>query len=106
MAQKIERVYRDRKLTDEEAAKYTELRRRIEEEFPPLEPRPRIVDGPFSQTLRRAILESGRSVEEIGREAGLPPALIERYLSGEQDLRMETADRLAQTLGLHLAVVP
>ena len=39
---------------------------------------------------------------EIGRRAGVSPIVISRFVSGERDLRMATADRLAAVLGLRL----
>jgi len=109
MAKKLDRVYRDRHLTPEEAARDAEIRRNVVEEYPPS--RPTGADNllalerqsSLSGLLKRTIRESGRSVEEIASDAGLPTALVIRFLSGERDIHMATADKLAESLGLKLA---
>ncbi len=99
---KIERVIRSSRLTPEEVAKDTEIRRRVEQEFPPARPGTRAVSGSLSQGLRVAIQKSGRSVYQISKEANVSQIVISRFLSGERDIRMETADRLADVLGLKI----
>jgi plasmid maintenance system antidote protein VapI len=49
------------------------------------------------------IRESGKSVEEVARDAGIAPIVISGFLSGQRDIRMTTADKLADVLGLMLA---
>ena len=56
----------------------------------------------LSGALRKAIRDSGKSVYQIGKEANVSQIVISRFLSGERDIRMATADRLAQSLGLIL----
>jgi plasmid maintenance system antidote protein VapI len=56
----------------------------------------------LSELLRRSIRESGRSVEEIVGDAGVSPIVIARFVSGERDIHMATADRLARSLGLEV----
>jgi len=52
--------------------------------------------------LRRSIRESGRTFDEIGTSAGVSPIVITRFVSGERDIHMATADRLARSLGLEV----
>lgn len=103
MVKKFERVYRNRKLTPEEAARANEIRRKVMEEFPPLSSAktPRL--DSLSEELREAIRASDRSVRQIADDAGLSDVLLSRFLSGERDIRMATADKLAETLGLKLS---
>src|SRR3954447_1740817 len=53
-------------------------------------------------TLREFIRQSGLSTYALGRDAEVDPGAIQRFLSGERDLRLETAARIAATLGLDL----
>ena len=97
----VKRVMRTRKLTPEEVARDRDIRRRVQEEFPPTGPSE---DAPHSLSgaLKKAIRDSGKSVYQIGKEANVSQIVISRFLSGERDIRMATADRLAQSLGLML----
>jgi hypothetical protein len=99
---KLERVIRTRRLTPEEVANDAEIRRRVEEEFPPALPSPHAGTGTLSKALRDAIRGSDKSVYQIAKAAGAPQIVVSRFLSGERDIRMETADRLAELLGLKL----
>jgi plasmid maintenance system antidote protein VapI len=63
------------------------------------------VPGAFSQALRDTIQSSDRSVDQIAQDAGVSPVVVSRFVSGERDIRMATADKLAEALGLRLALV-
>ena len=103
MAQRgFDRIFRTRKLTPEEVARDREIRRKVEEEFPPAEPRVRAGPQALSEALRRAIRESDKSAYQIAQEAGVSQIVVSRFLSGERDIRMATADRLAEVLGITL----
>jgi ribosome-binding protein aMBF1 (putative translation factor) len=97
---KVERVIRTRRLTAEEVAKDMEIRRGVETEFPPVLPSSRAGSGTLSKALREAIQSSGKSVYQIAKAAKVSQIVVSRFLSGERDIRMETADRLAEVLGL------
>ena len=97
---KIERVIRTRRLTPEEAARDEEIRRRVGEEFPPARASRHTDPGSLSEVLREAIRGSGKSVYQIAKAANVSQIVVSRFLSGERDIRMETADRLAEVLEL------
>jgi ribosome-binding protein aMBF1 (putative translation factor) len=99
---KIERVFRTRRLTAAETAQDEAVRRQVEAEFPPAPPMCRAGAGALSDGLREAIQRSGKSAYQIAKSANVSPIVISRFLSGERDIRMETADRLAEVLGLKL----
>jgi ribosome-binding protein aMBF1 (putative translation factor) len=98
---RIERVIRNRRLTPGEIARDKDVRRRVEEEFPPVQPHS-AAPGSLSEDLRLAIRNSGKSVYQIAKEANVSQIVISRFLSGERDIRMETADKLADALALKL----
>lgn len=102
MTKKLQRVFRARHLTPEEIADDEELRRKIEQEFPPKAAAVSIQSDTLSDLLRRSIRESGRPFEEIASDAGISPIVIAGFVSGERDIHMATADRLARSLGLEV----
>jgi transcriptional regulator with XRE-family HTH domain len=102
MAKKLQRVFRDRRLTPEEIAADNELRRKIETEFAPKQPTQPAPSDSLSEFLRRSIQESAKPLDQIASEAGISPIVITRFLSGERDIHMSTADRLARSLGLEV----
>jgi plasmid maintenance system antidote protein VapI len=56
----------------------------------------------MSETLKRAITESGLARIAIERATGVKRASIMRFLRGETSLRLDMADRLADFFGLEL----
>lgn len=53
--------------------------------------------------LRRSIVASGLSSAELARRSGVDLAQVLRFVSGERDIRLETAGRICEALGLNLA---
>ena len=99
---KVERVIRTRRLTPAEVAKDDAIRCHVEAEFPPARPSHHGGPGSLSEVLREAIRSSGKSVYQIAKAANVSQIVVSRFLSGERDIRMETADRLAESLDLKL----
>jgi len=100
MARKqFKRVTHSSPLTPAEAAREKERRKQIMDEFPPLESS-EAVPGGISDALRLAIKQSGKSVYQICKDAGISQIVVSRFLSGERDIRLATADRLALALGM------
>src|SRR5205085_10484867 len=95
-------VFRDRRLSAEEVARDEEVRRKVQEEFPPTAPSSS-ASGRLSQALRDALRASNKSMYQIAQDAGVSQIVVSRFLSGERDIRMATADKLAEALGLKLA---
>lgn len=61
----------------------------------------------LSQALRRAVKASGLTHYQLGKQAGVAPSQLDRFMLPEsdprrRDLRLETADRLAAVLRLVL----
>src|ERR1700730_19078706 len=101
MSEELERVFRNRQLTPEEVARDEDIRRRVEEEFPPV--KRTFPSGSIRELLKQAIRASGRSVAEISMDAGVSQIVVSRFLSGDSDIHVATADKLAEALGLKLA---
>ena len=101
MSKKLERVFRDRALTPEEVARDADVRRKVQAEFPPAA-RSGSGAGQLSQALRDALRTSDKTIYQIAQTAGVSQIVISRFLSGERDIRMATADKLAEALGLKL----
>lgn len=101
MAKKqLQRIRRTGRLTPEQIARDEATRRQIRAEFPPL-PREPLSDS-LSRALKQAIRESDMSTYQIAKRAGISQIIISRFLSGERDIRLATADKLANALGLKL----
>ena len=99
-SKKLTRVTRSGRVSAEVSARDGEVRRRVREEFPPAPGKP--VPDSLSDALKRAIQTSGLTIYEIAKRAKVSQIVISRFLSGERDVRMATADKLAQVLGLRL----
>ena len=52
--------------------------------------------------LRQAIRGSGLTHYRIAKDAAIRPDMIDRFMSGERDLRLETAGKVARVLNLEL----
>ena len=100
MSQKIERIFRERPLTPDEAARDERIRNAVQAEFPPAIKTSG--SNPLSDALRNAIRQSIQSADEIAVKANVSPLVVSRFLSGERDIHLETADRLADVLGVKL----
>jgi transcriptional regulator with XRE-family HTH domain len=59
----------------------------------------------LSRQLRDVIESRGLTAYALGKEADVDATVVGRFLSGERDLRLATADRLATALGLRLVEV-
>jgi transcriptional regulator with XRE-family HTH domain len=47
----------------------------------------------------------GLTAYAAARAAGIDPGVVQRFLTGERDIRLGTADRLAASLGVRLVEV-
>jgi transcriptional regulator with XRE-family HTH domain len=57
---------------------------------------------PLVESLREAIRNSGMSISELGRKAGVSQPQLSRFLNGERTLTLPAAAKVCQTLGLRL----
>ena len=101
---KLMREFRGRKLTPSEIAGDEEARWKVREEFPAARPDTSNTPHSLSDALKQAIRDSEKSEYQIAQQAGVSQIVISRFLSGERDIRMATADKLAGALGLKLGI--
>jgi hypothetical protein len=105
MKKKFERVFRQGRLSADEVARDEAIRRQVCAEFPPAAPSDTRAGG-LSQALREALRASDKPIEQLAQDAGVAPIVLTRFLCGERDIHMATADKLALALGVTLAKVP
>jgi transcriptional regulator with XRE-family HTH domain len=55
--------------------------------------------------LKQAIADSGLTHYRIAKDAGITPGAIDRFVSGERSLNLETAAKIAAVLGYGLAKI-
>ena len=56
--------------------------------------------------LRQALTNSGKSSYQLMIETGVNHGVILRFMKGERDIRLETAEKLAAVVGLTVNVPP
>jgi len=95
-------MFRDRQLTAEEFARDESVRRQIRAEFPPARTSD-VAMGQLTQALKDALRGSQKSLDQIAHESGVSSVLLLRFVAGECDIHMATADKLADALGLKIA---
>ena len=77
MGKKIERVFRDRRLTPPEIARDAEVRRKVQVEFPPAVG---VGAGALSAALKDAIRASDKSMYQLAQDAGVSQIVISRFV--------------------------
>ena len=58
------------------------------------------------EQIRRAIRAGKKTRYRIAKETGIPESQLSRLMSGEKGLSIESLERLADCLGLHVVVRP
>lgn len=94
------RVFRATKLNPAEVERDEKLRAMIQKEFPSVIRPP--IPRSLSSSLKKAMKRSTKTSYQLAKEAGLSQIMVSRFLSGKRDIRLATADRLAQALRLKL----
>jgi plasmid maintenance system antidote protein VapI len=63
---------------------------------------PKKLGQPIDQVLILAIKSSAQTHYKLGHATGVAPSQIDRLVSGERSISLETAAKLASELGLEL----
>ena len=56
----------------------------------------------LTEQLSAAIADSGLSIYRIAKDSGVPQATLQRFVSGQRDMRLSNANKVAAYLELHL----
>ena len=56
----------------------------------------------LADTIREAIKADGRTRYRLSKDSGVNQAVLGRFVHGERDLNLATADRVCRALGLKL----
>lgn len=56
----------------------------------------------ITETLRAAIKASGQTHYRLAKQTGIAPAMLDRFVKAERDIRGITIDKLAEVLELEL----
>lgn len=56
----------------------------------------------LGNTLRETVRATGLPVATIAAATGIPQPVLHRFMAGERDLRLATADKLCHHFGLEL----
>jgi len=70
---------------------------------PPAQEIPATERQALGDTLRQAITNSGLGFREIERQAAIGTGQVSRFMARDRDLTLDTADKVAAVLGLHLS---
>ena len=100
------RIKRD--LSPAELERLRRQRERVAQELPDLATRDQMRkdardEATLSGELRRAVHASNLPLSAIAADVGVPPVVLDDFLTGERTLRSDVMDRLARVLGYELA---
>jgi plasmid maintenance system antidote protein VapI len=56
----------------------------------------------MAEQLKKAIRDSGKTVNAVAVEAGVPQPVLHRFMKGERDLTLTTVQKLADYFGFEL----
>jgi predicted transcriptional regulator len=56
----------------------------------------------LADQLRKTVKGSGLTLYAVAKRSGVPYAVLYRFMSGERDLRLDTADRLCKLFSMRL----
>jgi hypothetical protein len=93
-----------RELTAEEEQRLSVARQQVAQERDDLIRRDQMRkeardEATLSGELRRAVHASEHSLTVIAKQIGVPPVVLDEFLTGERTLRSDVLDRLADSLG-------
>ena len=103
MENKINTIHRKRHLTDEEAARYDDIRRRSMRDFPPKKRKKPATKG-VAAAIRKARLDRGLSWYALAKKAGIPNQATIRELEYGGDVRLSSVEALVKALDLRIEV--
>ena len=104
MDEKFTRI--NRTLTPDQKQEYDELRDKVIQEFPPLDPpRGPSEKGRIALAIRRARKAKGLTFEELAEQAGLADSQTVRDIEYGSDAKLSDITAIANALGMQLELV-
>ena len=58
--------------------------------------------GSVAETIRRAVLESGKTLYRVGKDSGVNYGTLHRFMSRERSMSLDAVEKLCAYLGLTL----
>jgi DNA-binding Xre family transcriptional regulator len=109
MTKTIKQIVRDRRLTEEEAAKYREIRALVANELPELRGRAKACLGELREVaeifaeLKRVREARGLTLGDLQRLTGIDSSTLSKLKSGQRaNFTLDTITRYAAALGKHV----
>ncbi len=59
----------------------------------------------LADSLKAAVKATGKSVNSIAKQSGVPQAVLQRFVTGQRGMTLDTVERLCAYLGLELRSV-
>lgn len=59
----------------------------------------------LAETIRKTMTQDGRTVYRLSLDSGVSQGVLGRFLRGNRDVTLETADKICKALGLSLQPV-
>jgi transcriptional regulator with XRE-family HTH domain len=56
----------------------------------------------LEETIKQLLAATGESVNSLAKQSGVPQPVLQRFLSGQRSLTLETVEKLCVFLGLEL----
>jgi len=56
----------------------------------------------LADTIKQAVAATGKSVNAAASESGVPQAVLQRFVTGQRGITLDTAERLCAYLNLEL----
>lgn len=102
----LQRVRRSEPIDPDELARLKEIRKKVREEFPPLDP-PRLqpAKSGIGARLRAAREAQGLTWYAVAKRAGIPNPSTVRDIECGRDTKLSSLQAVANTLGLSLELV-
>ena len=91
-------------LTDEEKARYADLRQKAEQDFPPKRRRQAKSPPGIPAQLRTARESQGLTWYAVAKSAGIPNSGTIRDIEAGRDAKLSNVEAIAKVLGLELSL--
>jgi hypothetical protein len=102
---KANRVFRQGRVSPQEAARLNDIRRKVMKEFPPASNRPRPATAGVGAQIRAAREAKGLTWYAVAKLASIPNPATIRDIEYGRDAKLSNIEAVATALGLKLELV-